>query len=662
MKHSPRGLLRRDVDPDVIMMICTAGHVDHGKTRLVKLLTGCNTDRLKTEQERGLTIELGFAPCFLGGNLCVGIVDVPGHEKFVRNMVSGVSGIDLTILVIAADDGIMPQTVEHMQIMELLGVKRGIVALTKTDLVDKDRVYHVTQDIDSFLKGTFLEGSTICPLSSETGEGYFDFYDILVERIRTLEKESKHGIFRMPIERVFSQKGFGTVVTGIPVDGDIKTGDEIELMPGNHKGRVRGIQRFLRDASEGGYGQCLALNIADFSKNPPVRGQVICHTGYLKPATIFNVRLRAVSGLDAPLRNAEQIKFHTGTSEEPGKIYLLDHDVLSIGDTGYATVAVTNPVAATMHDRFIIRRSSPAVTVAGGEILNITYSEHRPRKKRILKLLNDYETFFDGIDPASDIGREKCIEYFLLNNTDPCASVMDISHDTQIVSELITEYLDNLKENGQIIQLNQDLFVHRDTLKACLSKIESRIRRVSNDSDILSITIADIRKGLDWPQALWEHIQQDFVRRKVVTVRGSKYVLRGSVDNLPEGDRQLIEKILKVYEETAFKTPRPDDLPDILKAPQKPIDRLLQHLCNEGELIRLSKNVILSYTAFKKAQDLVVEIIQEKGVLNSADFKHSIDSTRKYALAILDYLDARKVTIRIQNDRKLAPNYEKNMQ
>ncbi len=345
---------------------------------MVKLLTGCNTDRLKAEQERGLTIELGFAPCFLGNNLCVGIVDVPGHEKFIKNMVAGVSGIDMTILVVAADDGIMPQTVEHFQIMDLLGVRHGIVALTKTDLVAAERVQQVAADIRAFLNGTFMEDAPICPVSSETLDGYDQFYDVLVKEITGIVKRRKVGVFRMPIERVFTQKGFGSVVSGIPVDGTIAVGAQVEVVPGDQTGKIRGVQRFLRDAAEGGYGQCLALNIPDFNRNPPARGQVLCLPGYLKPARFFHVKLTAVVGLEKPLRNANEIKFHTGTVEEPGKLYLLEDKTLEGGQTGLASIALSDAVAAAVHDRFIIRRPSPVERYSQSHTLLSGRGRNRP--------------------------------------------------------------------------------------------------------------------------------------------------------------------------------------------------------------------------------------------------------------------------------------------
>ena len=643
------------------MMICTAGHVDHGKTALVKLLTGCNTDRLKVEQDRGLTIELGFAPCFLGNNLCVGIVDVPGHEKFIKNMVAGVSGIDMTILVIAADDGIMPQTVEHFQIMELLGVRNGIVALTKTDLVDHERVKEVADDVRSFLKETFMEAAPICPVSSETLDGFGEFYDILVNEIDSLVKRRMFGIFRMPIERVFTQKGFGTVISGIPVDGTIEVGAQVELVPGNQKGKIRGVQRFLRDASEGGYGQCLALNIPDFNKTPPVRGQVLCLPGYLKPARYFHVSVTTVSGIEKPLQNAEEIKFHAGTLEEPGKLYLLENKTLGEGETGLATVALSEPVAAAVHDRFIIRRPSPAATVAGGDILAVSYTEQRPRKKQTVERLKTYLASLGSLDPASAEGMDRRIEYFLSNERQVGASLREVSKATLLPPDVVADCLSRLVKSEKVMALADDYYVHTEAYRSCLAEVESRVKQASTEKGVLNLPISDVRKGLDWPTPLWNRVQEDLVRANVVAVRGSTFVLQAAVDKLDDTDRRLMAELVKIYDKTGFQSPRPDELPDMLHAPQPEIDRLLEHLCNEGKLIRLAKNVLLSYNSFKKAQDMVVSIIKEKGVLNSADFKHNINSTRKYALAILDFLDSRSVTMRVQNDRKLNPDYEKHL-
>jgi len=641
------------------MMICTAGHVDHGKTQLVKLLTGCNTDRLKEEQERGLSIELGFAPCYLGGNRCVGVVDVPGHEKFVKNMVAGVSGIELTVVVIAADDGIMPQTIEHVEIMELLGVRRGMVALTKTDLVSPERVCEITEGIRSFLDGTFLRGCPICAVSSETFEGYPEFYETLVREIQSLEKRRSVGVFRMPVERVFTQKGFGAVITGIPVEGTIEIGAEVEIVPGNQTGKVRGIQRFLRDATLGEYGQCLALNIPDFSKRPPRRGQVLCVPGYLKTSYQFHVRLKVVAALQNPLRNAEEIKFHTGTCEEAGKIYFFEEKQVAEGPPVLATVVLHNPVAAAVHDRFIIRRASPARTVGGGEILAVAREEERTRKAEVLQQLKEFVAFFEGVDRTSREGIDKRTEYSLSRDQRLGGTARDIARATLLPLDAVGESVSRLIEGRKVLPLADDYYIHSEIYRACLSDVEGRVQKASTQDKLLSVTISDLHRDLNWPAPLWNRIQEDLERGNLIQRRGDKFVLPKAVQGLDDADRDLMGRILAVYERSGFQSPRPDELPGLLGAAQPRIERLLGHLCNEGRLIRLSPLVILSRNWFKKAQDQVVTIIREKGLLNSGDFKHDIRSTRKYALAILDFLDSRRVTVRIGNDRKLTGDYSR---
>jgi len=664
MKFRPPGLLEKNANPDLIMMICTAGHVDHGKTALVKLLTGCNTDRLKEEQERGMTIELGFAPCFLGGNLYCGIVDVPGHEKFIKNMVSGVSGIDLAILVIAADDGIMPQTIEHLQIMELLGVQAGIVALTKIDLVSKERIEEITNEIKNFLKGTFLEDAPICPVSSVTFEGYFEFYELLINKIKSLSKRNVPGIFRMPIGTVFSSKGFGTVVTGIPVSGTIDVGAQIEVVPGNQIGKIRGMQHFGRDATSGGIGQCLALNIPDFNRKPPVRGQVLCLPNYLKPATIFHSYVKVLPNLEKPIQNAEQIKFHTGTVEESGKIYILEE---SADNTLLATIVLHNPIVASINDRVIIRHFSPNETIAGGEILDITYDTNRPKKTQILNELNEYLEFFKGIDLTSEKGITKKIEYYLSKKQKMGAFLSDISKGTLLPQESVINSLKKLIEENIVMPLNEnltsfqqnDFFILRNNYDYWLNTIQSQIQKAMKEEKVVSINISDFNKELNLPKPLLEQIQKDLERNKLVSVIGSKLALKGAKDEFNEDERKMLEKIIAIYEESSFQSPRPNELQNILKVPQEKINRLLEYLFNEKMLIQLTKNVILSYKHLIKAQELVINTIKEKGMLDSGDFKFMINSTRKYALAILDFFDEKRITIRINNHRKLTPDYQR---
>ena len=661
MSPRPPGLLRPELNPDVIMMMATAGHVDHGKTKLVRLLTGCNTDRLKEEQERGLTIELGFAPCWIGGNLCVGVVDVPGHEKFVRTMVAGVSGIDLAILVIAADDGIMPQTIEHLEIMTLMGVCKGIIALTKIDLVDKSLVEERRAEISAFLKGTILEGVPICPLSSETFEGFDTFYEHLVDCVKTHVSMRRCGIFRMPIAQFFSRPGFGTVVTGIPVDGAISVGAQVELVPGGMIGRVRGIQRFLRDAGEGGCGQCLALNIPEFPKQQLARGQVLSLPGYLHAVRQVQVRLTAVGRLEKPLQNGELIKFHTGTCEKGGKLYLLEEKTLSGGRETYATIIFDIPIAAAAYDRFILRRLSPAMTVAGGVILEVQEKIRRLSRTEHVDALLARQAFVGEMTPSSAQWDTRRIEYFLLRDRLMGASLREISIGTLLPVGTVRQFLQQLTADGVALALEAECFIHARNYQSFYDAARARIMQAGDSRQMLSLRREELRQGLSYPDPLWNKILQELEYAELVRSQGHRMVLPAAAEEIDQAEGPLLKRLLDIYAATGFKSPRPDELPGMLGESPAKINRLLEYLFDEGKLVSVSKSVVLSAQSLQQALAKVVAIIRERGVLNSADFKYEIDSSRKYALAILDWLDARRVTLRIGNDRKLAPDYQKHL-
>ncbi|HOC68093.1 MAG TPA: selenocysteine-specific translation elongation factor [Candidatus Hydrogenedentes bacterium] len=661
MSMRPPGLLRAAENPEVIMMICTAGHVDHGKTRLVKLFTGCATDRLKEEQERGLTIELGFAPCFLGDGLCVGIVDVPGHERFIKNMVAGVSGIALTVLVIAADDGVMPQTVEHLQIMRLLGVRRGMVALTKTDLVPPELVLRRTEEIRHFLEGTFLDNAPICPVSSETGDGLMSFYDTLVQLVRSVAYSRPVGVFRMPVERSFIQKGFGVVVTGIPVSGSIAVGDQVELTPGSLTGRIRNIQCFLRDAPHGAAGQCLALNIPDFGKHPAERGQVLCQPGYLRAAQLFHAQVQTVPGIDPPLRHAEALKFHTGTVETPASVYLLEEKNLERNRAGLVTIVTAHPIAAAVGDRFLLRRPSPAATIAGGEILAVTDGDRRPRKPELLARIGKHPSLTAAGLESPESRLDARIAYHLVTEQPSGSGVPAIARALLQLPDEIESSLARLIQSGGVIAIPGGWFVAAEAYAEGLERLETRLAAAREREGKLSMPIREAVKGMEGSPGLARYMLDDLQRRGSVALRGDKVLLQKADSGLDGDDRRLADALLKMYEEGGFASPRPEELPVLLGMAPDRVERLLGFLCDEGRLVRLNKNVVLCYNRMRQAQDIAVAYLEEHGVLDSADFKHHIGSTRKYALAILDYLDARRITVRHGNNRKLAEKYRERL-
>ncbi|HEY5864081.1 MAG TPA: selenocysteine-specific translation elongation factor, partial [Candidatus Tectomicrobia bacterium] len=352
------------------IVLGTAGHIDHGKTSLIKALTNIDTDRLKEEKERGITIDLGFAYLQLTKDIQLGIVDVPGHERFVKNMLAGVGGIDLVVLVIAADEGVMPQTREHLAICELLQVREGLVALTKIDMVEPDWLELVQEDTAEFLRGTFLEGKPIVPLSSRTGEGLDTLLETLRSLCAALTPRSTTGPVRLPIDRVFSMRGFGTVVTGTLFSGSLSLEDRVEVLPGHDTARVRGLQVHNQAMPVAVAGQRTAVNLQGLEKSELQRGAVLTTPGRFPVTYMLDVTLRLLAEAPRPLKHRDRVRFHVGTSEIMGRVILLDGDTLQPGQETFAQLHLEEPTVAAAQDRYVLRSYSPVQTVAGGVVLN----------------------------------------------------------------------------------------------------------------------------------------------------------------------------------------------------------------------------------------------------------------------------------------------------
>ena len=450
------------------IVIGTAGHIDHGKSTLVRALTGVDPDRLKEEKARGLTIDLGFAPLELPDGRLVGIVDVPGHEKFIKNMVAGASGIDLVVLVVAADDGVMPQTREHLSIMSLLGVERGMVALTKVDIVDPELVELAEEDVQEAARGTFLDGAPIFRLSAVSGVGMEEFKAALFAAAGEIEPRSEEGVFRMPVQRVFSSKGFGTIVTGIPQSGDVQVGDVLEILPGGHKGKVRGLQAYKQKTERARAGHSTAVNLADVSHKEVRRGCVAAEPGYFRAMRMVGARLTVLGDLERPLQNRSAVRLHTGTAETLGEVVLLDAPELAPGATGLVQFRLEEPVVCAPGDRFILRQASPLVTLGGGRILE----ESRHRLKR-----------FKGF-VLEELGRQEgsletpgeLVEVLLARAGEELQSAKDLSVASKRPLEETRGILADLAARGLAIEEEKSQrWLHSDTLEAALERVRAAI-------------------------------------------------------------------------------------------------------------------------------------------------------------------------------------------
>ncbi|MDX9818518.1 MAG: selenocysteine-specific translation elongation factor, partial [Desulfococcus multivorans] len=378
------------------IILGTAGHIDHGKTTLIKALTGINTDRLKEEQRRGITIELGFAAFDLPGGRHVGIVDVPGHEKFVKNMVAGATGIDIVAMVIAADEGVMPQTREHMEICALLGVRHGLVVLTKVDLVDEEWLELVMEDIRDFVQGTFLEDRPIVPVSSVTGRGMDDFVAALEQLSREVPERSSSGIFRLPVDRVFTMRGFGTVITGTLISGRVSVGETVMLYPSGITAKVRGIQVHNQAAEAAEAGMRTAVNFQGLEKTVVNRGDILSTPAALAASYMVDVMFHYLKSNRKPIKNRTRVRFHTGTSEVLGNLILLDTEELVPGESAPAQLRLETPVALVKDDRFVARSYSPVRTVGGGKVLNPIPVKHKRFDDGVVGMLRDLDQHESG--------------------------------------------------------------------------------------------------------------------------------------------------------------------------------------------------------------------------------------------------------------------------
>src|SRR5581483_9242561 len=388
----------RDGSDIVSVVVGTAGHIDHGKSTLVKTLTGIDPDRLKEEKELQGTTDIGFARFDLPDGRTVGVIDVPGHERFVKNMVAGATGVDVVVLVVAADDGIMPQTREHLDILTLLGIEHGLVAVTKIDMVDQDLLEVVLLELQELLKGTFLEKAPVCPLSSMTKKGFPEFQAALAKVVTAVRPRDASGAFRMPIQRVFSSKGHGTIITGIPVSGSVSVGDVVEILPLGAKSKVRGIQAYQRDVDRSRAGHSSALNVPEVDYKLVQRGMAACAPGVFSAEHFLEARMRLLPRRRKPLKDRTTLRVHVGTTEVLGECVILEKKELLPGETGLVQLRLVEDVVIAPGDKFIARLHSPLETVGGGVILGASKHRLKSGKAFVIERLSEKEAALEDPD------------------------------------------------------------------------------------------------------------------------------------------------------------------------------------------------------------------------------------------------------------------------
>lgn len=631
----------------------TAGHVDHGKTSLVKNLTGCDTDFLKEEKERGMSIDLGYAPLFFQ-QYEVGIVDVPGHESFIRTMVAGSTGMDCVLFVVAADDGVMPQTREHLDILSLLGLQNGLIAMTKADRVPPARLQEAEEQIRAQVQGTFLAGSPIVPVSNVTGEGLSTLVEELGRIIPGIARRDTGGPFRLPIDRAFAISGFGTVVTGIAVSGSAAIGDELELLrqssPTPEPGRLRTVQVYQKQAETAVAGQCAALNIPQWKHKRIKRGDVVVVPGFFAPHEWILCRLRVLPGDRNLLRNGEKIRFHAGTSEVAGTVYLLENSRLAGGEEAVVQIRLNPPLVVGPRDHFIVRMPSPPRTVAGGQVLEgLSRRLRRAREETLSYAAEKSEAVESPL---------RSIELSLRRRAMAGATAEELALDTMLLPSEVAAGLEKLKANGAASAASRSRTIHREAVQQAaetiLHALEAHHKTHPHSPGVSRSELADITQlpapGLDAALIL---LMQGRIAFSEATRR---FALAGWKPVLPEGVAALCEQIESLFQQRLFNPPSLVEVVAETRANERRCLDAINILKDFARIAAAPGGMLFHADAVAQATARVQEHIRKDGRLESVDFKYLLGTTtRKYALPLLDHLDAIGVTRRVGNTRFLHP-------
>ncbi|MBI4684511.1 MAG: selenocysteine-specific translation elongation factor [Nitrospirae bacterium] len=619
------------------VILGTAGHIDHGKSALVNALTGIDPDRLKEEKERGITIDLGFADLTYPDGLTVGIIDVPGHERLVRNMLAGAGGIDIVVLVIAADEGIMPQSKEHLAICNLLKIKSGLIVITKIDLAEADGVKLVAEEIRNFVKGTFLENSEIIPVSSKTGENI----DLLKEKIREVALKIRpkltKGLFRLPIDRVFTLKGFGTVVTGTALSGSISVDDAVDILPTDIKSKVRGLHSHGKSIKTAYAGQRVAINLTGVEKESLSRGDVVVVPNRFVPTKTVDANIELLK--NAPvLKNKSLVHFHSGTVEVIARIIMYDREELKSGEGCYCQFRLQEPVIVMSGDRYIIRRFSPVETIGGGELLDVY-----PTKRKKSEGTDDLVTFEKGtFDEKIAMKIRKAGAYGI-----PALLIEGwINSDIPVIKESIKK----LKETGIIVQF-EDILFHSLPLNSIKEEAKKIISEFHKKNPLKTGTPKEeLRTHFKVEQRIFDAIinsMRDIVIDKDI-IRLSEFRV-----SLSESDEGIKAKILNTLDQSGFQPPLKDELSKNLAIPPKQLDDLLKLMAKEGTLVRINDSMYITAFSHKKMVDSLKNFFKKKPEMTVAEFRDILGTSRKYALPFLEYLDVARITMRVGDSRKL---------
>jgi selenocysteine-specific elongation factor len=625
----------------------TAGHIDHGKTSLIKALTGINCDRLAEEQKRGITIELGFAYLDLTPQIRLGIIDVPGHERFVKNMVAGAAGIDFVLLVIAADEGIMPQTREHLEICSLLGIRAGLVALTKTDMVEEEWLELVREEVQTYLGGSFLDGAPIIPVSAHTGAGLEELKGHIAELSSTFAPDRRSDLFRLPVDRVFTMKGHGTVVTGTSISGALRLGEEIEIVPSGHRSKVRGLQVHGTAAEVAHAGERTAVNLYGLEVAELERGEVLAHPQTLFPSMVWDVEMTCLSSSPNPLKHRTEVHFHHGSREILAKLFFLDRDKLEPGETAVCQVRFPRPLPGVFGDRCIVRSFSPLQTVAGGRIIN-------PLGRKVRRHSKDLET----LNTLGSISGEELLLAQLRLAGRGGLTVAELRIMTDMESKLLDKTLQLLGGKQLAFQFDREdkRFVGADVLDGlageCLAYLGDYHRREPMRQGLSRAElISGFGRGMH--PKLVHFLVERLVKSAQVVLEGDTLRLPDHVVSLASDQSGLRTLMETAYIQAGFMPPTTKAFLEENGLTAKDVAQMYRLLMEEGVLIKVSEEFYYAKTAMDEIVARVRGFFESNQEMGPQDFRDLTELTRKFAIPVLEYLDKEKITMRIGDKRQI---------
>ncbi len=626
-------------------IIGTAGHVDHGKTLLIKALTGMETDRLKEEKKRGITIDLGFAWLTMPDGERVGIVDVPGHERFVKNMLSGAGGINLALLVVAADDGVMPQTREHLDILSLLDIRDGIIVITKADLVEEEWVEIVKDDISKAVAGTFLERAPMMAVSAYTGQGIDELRTLIFGKAQAAANQNLARPFRIPLDRVFSVEGFGTVVTGTLIEGSLSEGDEVEVYPSGLRSRVRNLQVHSQDVETAWAGQRVAVNLAGIKRDEVSRGDTIAAPGSMRNTLMLDVKVRALPDGKRTLRTGSRLHFYHGARDALCKLVLLGCDTLEPGQEAYAQLRFSEEIAAKKGDRFILRFYSPIETVGGGVVLDSSPEKHRRSDERVRDALGVRE-----LGSASET-----LLQAILDASPKFTQLAEVQKVSGMDADTFKAELDSLIADGNVLRLSAKTAIaadFKDTLGRRLSKI---LRDYHAANPLQAGMRRDELRGRLMPGreiSLADKMLALYEQDGLIVSAGPKVSLHDFRVTYSEGDQRVRDAIEAQFLAAEFTPPSPDELFALHPKEKAAAKRVFDALMDTGVLMMVAPQMVFRADTVDKAWAMVAAFIAENGQITLAQFRDMIGASRKYALALLEYFDKQSRT-RMEGDARV---------